>query len=520
MLEKIKSSVCSYVKKWSGVFIADLVLSVITYSLLMINQLVNQLDGLWHGSESVAAGHELSIGRWLWPYLDKARFHMSPDPVTSLIALVLFITALIAVLEIFDVKPGIGAVAISMIFLISVSVCNQLSFRYMSLTFTFAFFFAVVAAIILIKGKRPIITMICGALFVVFTNALYQAYTGVICLLILLYIAYSIKKNTMDNRQLLQFTIRSLISGVAGVIVYYLMWMEKLARNNVEVSNYNGASEYGLSGVITNFPLRFATTYHAFFEYFGNRVFRINTVPAFKWMYFVLVLLIAACAFSAIVSVAKQGIGRAVVYAICILLVPFAANVFLVIAYDSFVSIQMTAPMAFSIAALLAFDHGGEGGAIAWKVVGCLTWCVVAVLLYTQFYMVQYDEQSMYMGRQSCLTMADQIDAYLVKHDLLHPYYKYVFVGTPSSNKEFYLNDFFGTANDYAQFGNFTPDPGGARMSWQGLWWYERGIRMDFAPVDKWEAMFEDAAVKSMPVFPEEGSCVLYNDVIVIKVSE
>lgn len=522
-LEKIKSSVSTYVKKWSGGFIADLVLSVITYSLLMIHQLVNQLDGLWHGSESVAAGWELSIGRWLWRYIDKARFHISSDPFASVSTLVLFIIATIIMLEIFEVGGSLSRVAISMMFLVSVSVCNHLSFRFQSLTFAFGIFFATLAVLILVRIDDLRISVPLSALFVALSNACYQAFTGVICLLVVLFIAFCIKNNTKTDKQLAVFFLKALISGLLGATVYYGVLQIEFTRYNVVMNEYNGASDYNIKGIVSNLPQRILTAYHDYFEYFENSYFRINIVPAFKYVYLLLVCLLVLLGLRNIKETfkAKNGIVRSIVYIVCILLVPVAANVCLLVAYNSFMSIQMTVPMAMSIPALmcLCLDNRDIGNVFL-KIAGYLTWLLVLVLIYTQFFMVQYDQQSMFMGRQSCLTMAEQIDSYLIKHDLLHPYYKYVFVGKPSDNREFYLNDFFGTANEYAQFGKFVDDPGGARMSWQGLWWYERGIRMDFSDEEKWAKMFEDEAVGSMPIFPEEGSCVLYDDVIVVKVSQ
>ena len=78
-------------KKWFPVFVINMVAGVFAYSLLMTHQLVNQYDGMWHGSVSYANGHELSNGRWFWRFLDRGRNFLSPDPVTSIIALFFFI---------------------------------------------------------------------------------------------------------------------------------------------------------------------------------------------------------------------------------------------------------------------------------------------------------------------------------------------------------------------------------------------------------------------------------------------
>ncbi|MCR5590001.1 MAG: glucosyltransferase domain-containing protein [Lachnospiraceae bacterium] len=531
----MKKLIQQYTRKWLPVFFIDLAIAAFTYSLLMIHQLVNQLDGLWHGSESVANGWELSIGRWLWRYLDKARFHISPDPFASFLTLTLFILATIMMLEILEVEGRVRQVAMSMLFLISVSVCNNLSYRYMSATFGFSLFFAALAALLVIRIKKPVIAVLLGAVSVALSNACYQAFTGVVCLLIVLYIAFCVKAERMESRDIGKFTLRALIAGIAGFVIYYGILMLEFARYDVQMNEYNGASNYSIAGIVMNLPVRFLTAYHDWFEYFGNENFRISIIPAGRYLYMIFVLLLIAIALISTVKIAKRSIGMAVIYIVCILLVPAAVNVCLLIAYNSFMSLQMSVPMAMSLPALACVCAGRTGyrsgdeesgkdepgkQKTAIRTVRIAAWTVSAFIIYTQFFMVQYDQQSMYMGRQSCLAMADQIDAYLVKHDLLYPGYKYVFVGKPSGNREFYMNDFFGTANQYAQFGNFTDDPGGARMSWQGLWWFERGIRMDFAPEERWAEILTDEAVGRMPVFPEEGSCVLYDDVVVVKVSD
>ena len=44
-------------KKWFPVFLINMAAGVFTYSLLIVNQLVNKLDGMWHGSVSYANGN-------------------------------------------------------------------------------------------------------------------------------------------------------------------------------------------------------------------------------------------------------------------------------------------------------------------------------------------------------------------------------------------------------------------------------------------------------------------------------
>ena len=124
-------------KKWFPVFVINMVAGVFAYSLLIIHQLVNQYDGMWHGSVSYANGHELSNGRWFWRFLDRGRNFLSPDPVTSVIALCFFILAFILILDIFDVRSRAVSILASLLFTVNISVLVSLSYRYMSPTFAY-----------------------------------------------------------------------------------------------------------------------------------------------------------------------------------------------------------------------------------------------------------------------------------------------------------------------------------------------------------------------------------------------
>ena len=46
------------------------------------------------------------------------------------------------------------------------------------------------------------------------------------------------------------------------------------------------------------------------------------------------------------------------------------------------------------------------------------------------------------------------------------------------------------------------------------------GINLNVADDDKLEEALADETVRSMPVFPEYGSCALINDVVVVKLSD
>ena len=125
------------------------------------------------------------------------------------------------------------------------------------------------------------------------------------------------------------------------------------------------------------------------------------------------------------------------------------------------------------------------------------------------------------MGRQSLTEVTREVITTLQTYNLYHPYYKYVFVGSPVDNPCYTRNFVFDEANGYARVGTWSPDD--TRLvvqSWQGFLTYEMGINMTVAGDDKLEEALEDPTVRSMPIFPEYGCCALVNDVVVVKLSD
>ncbi|MCR5108294.1 MAG: glucosyltransferase domain-containing protein, partial [Lachnospiraceae bacterium] len=331
-------------QKYGKLFAITLAVSVAAYSLLMCNQLVNKLDGVWHGSICYGGRHELSIGRWFWRFLDRFRFYLAPDPVSSVMALVFFILAIILVIDIFEVSKKPYMYAASLTFALNVSVCVCLSFRYMSSVFAIACLLGVFTAYVIIKAKNRIFIYIAAPVSIALMMGLYQAYIGCGTLVILLYLAYELYRDKKEYRELLMFILRTIIVYVIGGILYYVLLQINLVHYEVTMDDYNNASSYGLGPAIMNLPHSFLRIYNDFREYYGQVIMKTNIYE--KKIYVVIFALIAIHLLIAIVNLFKRNKLKAVLFTACILLIPIGVDVVLFITYDSFTSVQMTIPLS------------------------------------------------------------------------------------------------------------------------------------------------------------------------------
>ena len=510
----------SRMKRWFPVFAINMIAGVFTYSLLMVHQLVNQYDGMWHGSVSFANGHELSNGRWFWRFLDRGRFYLSPDPVTSVIALFFFILAFILILDICDVKNRGLAVLSSLLFTINVSVLASLSYRDMSPTFAVSCFLSILAAYIMIRSKNRIVSIAVPAVCISLFMGLYQADIGCTCLLILAYISLCLYKGDKTPKETGLFILRCFISTVLGMGLYYVLLNINLWHYEVTLDSYNGTDSYGPVGMLINLPTSIVHAYSDFANYFRQVVARTNIFGG--TIYKAVFILIAICFIYAAVSLFKESKIRAVLFALTILLVPLASNAVLLMAYDSITSVQMTVPVSMSIPVLLCImSVVKEPEVKVKKVYKAVLAIALSLLIYGNYIMSIYDQQAMYMGKQSLTELSREVITTLQTYNLYHPYYKYVFVGTPSDNPCFAKNFVFDEANKYALVGTWSPDDTRTVVqSWQGFLTYEMGVNVQVADDDKLKEALEDPTVKSMPIFPELGCCAMVNDVVVIKLSD
>ena len=244
-------------------------------------------------------------------------------------------------------------------------------------------------------------------------------------------------------------------------------------------------------------------------------------------MFTLVFILLAVCFVYAVVTLFKVSKIRAVLFTVTLLLLPLAANAVLLMAYNSVTSIQMTVPVSMTISVLLclaqAIGSGAEGkpDIRIIKLYKAVLGIALSLLIYGNYIMTIYDQQAMFMGRQSLTELSREVITTLQTYNLYHPYYKYVFVGSPADNPCYTKNFVFDEANSYARVGTWSPDD--TRLvvqSWQGFLTYEMGINMMVAGDDKLVEALEDPTVRSMPVFPEYGCCALVNDVVVVKLSD
>ena len=511
------------VKKWGWLFVTLMILSTLSYSLMIFTQTVNDSDGTWHGDIAYTGNSELIEGRWLQPYIDRARFWLSPDPLSSILALAIFAAGFILIMDLMEIKDKRISTVSGLIFMISVSVCSTLSFRYMSLEFACAFIFAVSAAYCLVHIKNRILSVLIPACFVTLYMGLYQAFLGSTAIVMLFYLISKLYRGE-EIKKLLVLTLKCIISFFIGGMMYYVIWHEELWRHETEATSYGGADVFTIGGIFTNLLRTVRRPYTAFGDYFLNRTVSTTMLPVFIHLLIIAVFALTTLIFC--IRLFKTDRLRSLAILLGTLLIPFASMWFYVLTYTvSYMSMHMTISLAVCLSLMICMsslymEQLPDGGLYKPdKAIWALT-LLAAVSVYGNHSMVQYDQMAMYMGEMSVNELGSEVIAGLMDTGLYDPSITYCIIGSPSDNPLFFKNDVFEKCNNYARYGDWGNVASDNRQGWSGFMLHMKGIYLKMADNDVIDALDKDPRVEAMPVFPVSGSIAPIDGYVVIKLAE
>lgn len=498
-------------------FLALLGFSLFTYSVLMVNQLVNNYDGMWEGNFHIADNWELSIGRWFWYYLSKLRFGIAMDPVVSIISLSIFVLGIILAANLLEVRDSLPVIAVGAAFMCTPLVCIDLSYRFMSPTFATAFLLAILAVYVSIRVRRMWLAILTGSLLMAMSLGSYQAYIGVSCVITL---AYFIKLLMTDDTasDCLKKLIRPILTIILGGILYIILLKIHLTVKNVEMSDYMGASSYSVFTVIKNFPRAFCDTYKLFHYSLNGALFSASKLTKFKFEAVVLIAFIAVFLFY-LVKRNRKNIPKIVCGLIALLLLPPAAYSVFFITREAPVSLQMTAGYFMIVPAVLmalplSFEKEKLTRAFSWGLS-----VIVMISAYGGFYQVQTDQNAMYEGTVSTMSITEAALERVDSLGYLDTDYKYCILGIPAGSQLYHLDGAAYNFNQYAVVGVWWGGYNGEK-SWRGIVNNRMELNLTFVDEAAYNAICSSEEAKSMPAFPQEGSVRLMGDTVVIKISE
>ncbi len=518
-IEKFEGNICRFFKEYGRYILAGSGIGFLTYFMMMSLNLVNDLDGIWHLSNFIAGDWEISLGRGLQRYADRARFGIVSDSFNSIITIFLIAITNTIILMKYEFDNVLHKLLFITVLVANPIICNSLSYSYMSVNFGLAYFFSVIAFLCIRNGdenwKKKLFGVLSGAFFLSVSMAFYQAYICVTCVLV---VAYMIKSLLEKERikKILQYA--GMCSGmiVVGGIFYLLITKALLFRAGIQMASYKGASNMSLMLMIKSLPISLKQCYLQFTNFvweqktLANLEF-IDVVLLGFGVVYILVVVIQFC------RLLKHHAMSAFLFILMLGLMPVASCAVLLIAVGN----SMTGLMSLGILMCIVISGiivPGEGKTGFW--LKRMYLFVLAAFVWFQLSAVQNDQLALKEGKTATVTLTENIISEIYNQGYLEEYQYVAFVGRPGNNDRFAQSVAYQMANGYAKFGCWSTDARNNRVSWNGVISNFTGTHLYLCGDTEYQRIIGLQQVEDMPEFPMEGSICVIDDIIVVKVSD
>jgi hypothetical protein len=257
-------------KNYLKYIIFGVIFGTFVYLQMMSNDLVNNIDGIWHPSNFIAGNWEISLGRGLQRYADRARFGLVTSSFNTLLVLLLISIADVLVIRRFDLKGKLFSFLFIIMSIANPVVSESLSYSYMSVNFGLAYFFSVLAFFVLPtigKRKWQVLRALLSGFLLAISMSFYQAYIGVFCVVIV-FLAIKLLDNEEKNSKIGNYLLNAMISLFSGGIFYLIITKALLLHAGVELSSYRGANNISIGTIIKSLPDTLKECYIQFWSYF------------------------------------------------------------------------------------------------------------------------------------------------------------------------------------------------------------------------------------------------------------
>ena len=303
-----------------------LVTTLVTYITTYLSYYIFVQTGYGSG-DSVVEGFwyyhydnwHLSIGRWCVRYINDliGKNLVLPHLIVFMYSLIVVIMVLM-LKEMFGISSAVTAGLSAAVMIVNTCVISQFEVRYLAVTMALSALLSIIFVLCAKKAKiwADLIGIICVAVFL----GLYQSYVSMVAVVTLeVLVVDMIRSESDDNAAAVKteliYLLRSIIMGLLGGALYFLILKIELKRWNVEAADR--LTGFSVAKFFNNLPSGIYQSYRQFFLYF-------NEIMLSRYILFRILFVITLLSLvTIVVNMIKRRLwGRMIVMCIAGLLLP------------------------------------------------------------------------------------------------------------------------------------------------------------------------------------------------------
>lgn len=523
---------------------------------------------------------DISLGRWGLLFAAYAKFGLCSPILTSAITIALFALGIVLLIDRLGIKGACLRYASSILFIVSPFVSCCITYYYCSNSYALSFLCAVLAVCLVGRvgsvGKPA--ALVGAVALLAFSLGCYQASLGVFCVAVLLMMVRSLMgggpeslmslahdahgaeargscsegghescgarggnaqsscreedlstRSSFSAKQLAAFFGVAIAVCAAGAVLYYALTELSLFAMGISLSTYGGASSVGAGGILGSLTSSVPSAYAAFFDsFFSHGIFGNH----FGWVYVAGIgMAITAAAFIGLaVAAGAKRLVASVVALLFIVLIPFAANVILVIVpsygYPTLLMLGgfMASFLLLPLLVQLLIDSPGRDN-VRLRVpakamsVGCC--CLIAVGAWSYALQSNADAEVMQACQNQTASLATRIAGALDANPDVQAGAKVLIAGKPEAGNYPNTSDSYAHASGYAKWGMVWDNHYQNNMrSWDVIMKQFAGQSFNYCSFDECANVIRSSEFASMPLYPANDSVATIDGVVVVKISD
>lgn len=215
---------------------------------------------------------DLTLGRYLSPVYKFIRGYISATWLIGMLALLYIAVSSFLICDIFDINSAAAISLISGFFSANANmIVLNVSYTTCCDTFMFSNLCATLAGWCVVKEKRNFLGILMSSVALMISLAIYQAYVGVFCLIVFVYVFYSLISLKADDVSDISLLIgKAVVVLIIAAISYKLGMKIVLQMYKLKQNNY---LNWDVICDIQSVPNAFAKCYNVFFYNYSHAPF-------------------------------------------------------------------------------------------------------------------------------------------------------------------------------------------------------------------------------------------------------
>ncbi len=460
------------------------------------------------------------LGRWLQTYFAGLSSYFSLPVVNCVLGLFYIGLAAMAVTALFDLTEGLHILLVSSMIAVFPTVACIYSYTFAADPFMLSLFFSCLAAYYVTRTDRGRFTWLWGALFLMLSTAIYQAYLPFTLLLMLLwYIIAILSPERYDNRALVRKGLEYIIMLIVGMGAYAAGMKITLACKEISLRDYQGISDSSLPGP-SMLLTRIKLALNDFIDFLKpSQVLTYNRFMQAAFILTVLTLTVLFC-YRFVQKKTYTSVLRIVLLLVSFACIPLSVNVIYLISETvQYHMLMRHAWCILFIAPIVLFEAFKKDPAMKQTFAVLTEWCVIAAIIIATWNYILLDNIAYYNMNfryektyAHCLELRDRIKS-AADYDR---HLKLCFIGRYSKT--------FKAEGTEDLLENMTGMKGAKIGSGTRIYipFFRNCLGEDVEGVTDEEeaAMKENPIFREMPAYPNDGCIRRIDDVLVVKLNE